>query len=115
MEQSMTVERLEQYRFLRRELDGLRARAMDAPGADCAGMVAYAEAEIARLQRVRELAAELADIEAFIGAIKDIQLRQIIRLRFVGGESWNIVARRVGGQNGQDGVRKRVKRFFASF
>lgn len=110
----MTVERLEQYRFLRHELEELRAQTRDMPGVDCAhiGVVAYADAELTRLQRVREIAAELAAIEAFIGCIKDSQMRLIIQYRFVGGESWSVVAKHIGGRNSRDGVRMMFNRFF---
>ncbi|MDR3091122.1 MAG: hypothetical protein LBU36_02825 [Clostridiales bacterium] len=52
----------------------------------------------------------LADAEDFIGKIPDSETRQIIRLRFVYGKSWQAVATAIG-RSDESYPRKKAARF----
>ena len=54
----------------------------------------------------------LADVEEYICGISDSRVRLIASLRYRDGLSWEDVARRVGGGNTEDSVRKAFTRFF---
>lgn len=58
-----------------------------------------------------ELLETLNEVEIFISSIKDSHMRRIINLRIVEGLSWNNVARRIGGENTEDSVRKAFDRY----
>ena len=60
----------------------------------------------------KELDAEKTEIEDFIAKINDSLVRDILTLRFIGGLSWNEVAKVVGGGNTATNVRLIVRRFF---
>ncbi len=65
-----------------------------------------------RLQRrVDDLMDLRAEILEFVEGIDDSLLRQIIVLRHVNGLSWRQVARKIGGGNTGDSVRKMHDRF----
>lgn len=73
-------------------------------------------AEIADIQQIIEHKQKLAIIEynrltRYIAAVEDSLTRQILRLRYIDGLSWTMVALRVGGSNTGDGCRMLVKRF----
>lgn len=54
---------------------------------------------------------EQAAIEDYIETVADYQVRLILLYRFVDLMSWNQVARRIGGNNTADSVRKICYRF----
>lgn len=58
-----------------------------------------------------EISEMIADVEKFIKEIDDSHLRRIVTLRVVDGLSWNQVAKKMGGGNTEDGVRKTFNRF----
>lgn len=58
-----------------------------------------------------EISEMIADVEKFIKEIDDSHLRRIVTLRVVDGLSWNQVAKKMGGGNTEDGVRKTFDRF----
>ena len=43
--------------------------------------------------------------------LEDSQMRQILLLKYLRGLSWRQVAMGIGGNNTEDGVRKRAERF----
>ena len=53
----------------------------------------------------------LNEIEKFISEIDDSRMRRIISLRFIENMSWNNVARRIGGGNTSETVRKAFYRY----
>jgi hypothetical protein len=71
--------------------------------------------EIADLRTRLEAAIERRTVEragliGYIEAIPDSLTRQIFWLRFIDCLSWGAVARRMGGGNTAEGVRKRIRR-----
>ena len=134
----MTLERLNKYARLRRELEeaenlkavmesavGLKAQVMTglphAPGyknklgniiPKILDDMPLIEAQIESLRReARSLESE---ISGFISAIPDFQTRAIFKLRFLGGFTWAWVARTVGGGNSADTIKKRCYRYLDS-
>ena len=68
--------------------------------------------QIIKKQREKaELEALKTEIEQFIENISDNTIRQILKYKYIRGYSWQRVARVIGGNNTQDGVRKKAKRF----
>lgn len=55
--------------------------------------------------------AEERNLEAFIDSVDDPQIRLILSYRFVDLLSWLQVARKIGGQNTEDSVKKSCYRF----
>lgn len=60
---------------------------------------------------IQEKIEQSIKINAYILAIEDPQLRQIMFLRFVKRLSWQAVANRIGGGNTANGVRMRCNRY----
>lgn len=58
-----------------------------------------------------ELLESLNAVEKFIAGITDSHIRRIVNLRVVEGLPWIAVAKRVGGGNTEDGVKKAFYRF----
>lgn len=58
-----------------------------------------------------ELLETLNSVEEFIASVKDSRMRRIITLRFINSLSWNEVARRIGGGNTEDSIKKAFYRF----
>lgn len=58
-----------------------------------------------------ELLETLNSVEEFIAGVDDSRMRRIITLRFIENLSWNEVARRIGGGNTEDSVKKAFYRF----
>lgn len=135
----MTAEKLKHYRALLAEADrlsrDLRA-AKDMSPAETSDSVASAaefpyslhivridgldweayNRNIQRIQRLRQQALdratqELAEIEEWIATVDDPHIRDIIRYRYIDGFSWQQVARKVGGGNTGDSVRKAHARY----
>jgi hypothetical protein len=53
----------------------------------------------------------IVDAEAFICSVPDSYIRQILRYRYLDGNSWEKVAMRIGGGNTGDGCRMAAERF----
>lgn len=51
------------------------------------------------------------EVEEFIASVDDSRMRRIINLRFIESLSWNDVAKRIGGGNTDETVRKAFYRF----
>ena len=128
----MTLKELSQLYYLNREierdqerLEQLRAR-VSAPGSpNYDGMPKSPSFE----NRLERYIAEMVDLEAIIQAkitqclhernrleryiaeIPDSLTRQIFQLRFINGLTWVQIAYSVGGNNTEEGVRKRVYRY----
>ena len=62
-------------------------------------------------QKKAELEQLKYDIEQFIDKIPDSQMRRIIRYKYIMGYSWAEVAKRIGGNNTRESVRKMSRRF----
>lgn len=58
-----------------------------------------------------ELLETLNSVEEFIASVDDSRMRRIITLRFIENLSWNAVARRIGGGNTEDSIKKAFYRF----
>lgn len=76
-----------------------------AIGAELADVRAQLEALEAQEMR------ELADLVRYIAAVEDAFIGKLLRLRFVEGRTWRDVARKAGGGNTEDSVRKAVFRW----
>ena len=53
----------------------------------------------------------IAEAETFISSVDDSYIRQILRYRYLDGNSWEKVAVRMGGGNTADGCRMAAERF----
>lgn len=62
-------------------------------------------------RRLEELIEKREKIEEYINSIDDSMIRMILTLRYVNGLSWRQVAKRIGGGNTPDSVRKCHDRF----
>ena len=58
-----------------------------------------------------EDAAELHYLRRYIASIDDALTRRIFELRYISGQSWEQVAKSVGGGNTAEAVRKRHNRY----
>lgn len=132
------MERLNQYRHLRREVEALEDEVRDlrekanqviSDTVTASGDFPYAKhtvvvrgqsvrghvrlrQRVEKLERQRQrLENEQDAIEEFVDEIEDSQVRQIMRLRFLQGMSWRQTANRCGGGNAADGVRKKAERY----
>jgi len=65
---------------------------------------------VARRERIKKL---LAEIDDFIDTVEDSDVRLIIQLRYIDGDSWRVVARKVYGYPCEDRARMKITRFFA--
>lgn len=125
----MTMDKLEQYRSLCRELrlwrgaldrrwgnvvtDTVRGSSPHFPYTAHSITITgnKLDREEARYRRRLERCEKLKqEIEDYIDGIGDSQLRQIIHCRYIEGYSWAKTAYVIGGGNTSDGVRMRVKR-----
>ena len=57
-------------------------------------------------KKIEMIASEQLRLETYIASIPDSLTRQIFTARFVDGLSWLMVARRIGGYNTEDSVKK---------
>lgn len=128
----MTLKELSQLYYLNREikmdqqrLEELRAKA-SAPGSpNYDGMpkspiyenrLEFYNAEIIDLEviihaKITQCLHERNRLERYIANIPDSLTRQIFQLRFINGLTWMQVAYSIGGNNTEQGVRKRVYRY----
>ena len=135
----MTRERLDQYialkrevRLLELELQSLQSRSSEivtdvVTGSDASfpynkrkfsisGVCVRDFDHLARRRQMldarrRRAQQEAGEIDAFIDSLEDSQMRQILLLKYLRGLSWRQVAMGIGGNNTEDGVRKRAERF----
>lgn len=131
----MTLERLNTYSRLRRELEqaeNLKAvmEVAAEPGAQVLTGLPHAPGYKNKLGdivpkmmdampllelKIKSLRQELRSLELeidnFIAAIPDFQTRAIFKFRFQGGFTWTWVACNIGGGNTADAVKKRCYRY----
>lgn len=74
--------------------------------------------QLSRYHRQMEAAKEkldtmIVEADAFICGVQDSYIRQILRYRYLDGNSWDKVAMRMGGGNTADGCRMAAERFLA--
>lgn len=67
------------------------------------------------IARRQQLYKQMEEIETFVDGLEDSRLRQIIEYRYVKGMPWNAVAKNVYGYPSGDAARKAVTRFFEKF
>ena len=131
----MTRERLDQYLDLKREIFLLEAEieSLSDKAGEIVTDVVSSSAEfpfskhsvlisglcvrdLERLEARRQLRSErkgrvyreAMEIDRFIDSIEDSQMRQLLSLKYLTGMSWRQVARRLGGKNTEEGVKKRA-------
>ena len=128
----MTIELLNQYRSLQREIKYLekKLRSMEDSALHDSVLSSnsgpdYALHEISvygstakkrkyeKMYKRRKVSAERHrdSIESFIDSAEDSMMRQILTLRFIEGKSWQRVADEVGGNNTENSVKKRCHRY----
>lgn len=128
----MTLQELSQLYWLNREirederrLSELRAEASGVPSPAGDGMPRSSEvhSRVERLaldiitleqiiaEKYARCVAERVRLERFISSITDSVTRQVFTERFVEGRTWAGVARRIGGGNTEDSVKKICYRF----
>lgn len=98
----MQKSELQQIYYINREIANLE------------NMIASSDSEELREERqkrVAELSAARERVERFISTIPDSLTRQIVELRCVKCYKWCEVAKKVGGGNTADGVRKAFNRY----
>ena len=62
-------------------------------------------------ERIEEYKTEKRRIENYINSIDDLHMRYILSLRFIDQMSWRKIARKLGGGNTEDSVKKCCYRF----
>lgn len=80
----------------------------DKVGNAVVAIITYKEMLAQAIQKDVELSMK---INEYILTVEDVQLRQIMFLRFIEHMTWREVAMRIGGGNTEDGVRKRCNRY----
>ena len=136
----MTIQRLEQYTAMRKEIAHLRKRVADltdqTTGRVCDTVKAssrvfpytehmvtvrgYSEKRVARLnsavrtvaRREAWLARELDEIEKWLDTVPDAKTRLLIELYYIDGKTWRAAAQRVYGRPHESTARSCVERFF---
>lgn len=106
----MTNHELSQLRWLEKELASdihhlKELRRADAASKDLADLEETIQAK--RAQR----RCELNRLRRYIDSVEDTQVRFIMTLRYIKGDSWAKVAASVGGGNTAETVRKRCMRY----
>lgn len=128
----MNVEQLKQYQYILGEINDIeneisdlrRKDTMDVvkgsleefPYTSCSVKVCgHNESDVKDLAKMQKRKSELVlmkeEIEDFIEDISDIQVKRILRYKYIKGKTWAEVADRMGGQNSRDSVRMMSKRF----
>lgn len=136
----MTLELLEQYTDLRKEVADLASRcerakervktrsravvqasaaeypyvkhSVTVKGYDLRRMGAWGRLERLYRRRYLSLMLQLEEIEAWLGTVEDSKVRQIVRHHYIDGKTWAAAARRVYGHPCEDAARMRVQRYF---
>lgn len=101
----MTKRRLEEYRQTKREIEEERERIAQVRSSK--GRIIAHEIE----RKITNLEKRQIEIERFVSAIEDSLIRRIVVARYIEGRSWAGVARKLGGGNTSDGVRKTWERW----
>ena len=96
----MTRKQLEEYRSVRREIAEEKARVAEIRSGKSKAIAREIDRKLNRLER------QQAEVERFIGTIDDSLVRRIAVARYIECRSWEGVARKLGGGNTSDGVRK---------
>lgn len=128
----MTVKELKQYQSLKEEIQDIEAEISELKNIKVTDVVKasysdfpYTEHSVKvygndehvldliaeKRQKKAELEQLKYDIERFIDNIPDSQTRRIIRYKYIRGCSWAEVAKRIGGNNTRESVRKMSRRF----
>ena len=128
----MNVEKLKQYQYILGEINdidteisALKAKnTMDIvkgsldefPYTSCSVKVCgHNESDVKSLAKMQKRKSELVqmkdEIENFIDNISDIQVKRILRYKYIKSKTWAEVADFMGGQNTRDSVRMMSKRF----
>ena len=68
------------------------------------------DAEKKKQNKLMELKEKYKSLELFIYSIEDLQLRNIFCMRFIKCMRWRSIARKIGGNNTEDSVKKMVYR-----
>lgn len=135
----MTIERLEQYCSMKKEIDEIRAKVDRLKSGEhefvadtvrgsteknpsnrvirIYGISIKKQDKINRLfailsQREEKLVEELTEIEIFISSVADSEIRRIIDYYYLQNKSWNGTAIKVYGTPCGDRARKKIERFF---
>lgn len=129
----MTLQRLNQYRAIKREIPDLKKRikkqkqqigafssvmgsspeppyTLHSIPVDSASFADMSETLAIMQKRLRRITRQRKEIESYIDGIEDSQLRQIFQLRFVDGLPWENVTIEIGGGNAEKSVKQRVYR-----
>lgn len=128
----MSIEELNQYRSVVREIEEVRTRLEKSKVCQTVvgsqqefpfvkrsikvGGITHSDENAFALYRLRKLKSSKREIESFVCAIHDSIVRRAVELRYIVGEkrpSWEWVARRIGGGNSADSIRKSVTRYLA--
>lgn len=104
----MTNRELKQYHQLKLEIDeeAQRVSSMRSENAKRAATVVD--------RKLKRLYAQQARIERYIADIDDPLVRRIMVARYIECQSWEGVARKLGGRNTAESVRKICERWFKS-
>ncbi len=101
----MTKSELKRFMELKREIAEERVR-VESLRSDKSLRVA---AELDR--KIKRLEIQQARIEKFISGIDDPLVRRAMVAKYIEGRSWSGVARKLGGNNTEEGVRKICERW----
>ena len=137
--EKMTVERLDQYLSLKKEIrdleeqyrnlcaskdkmvsDSVSGSMAEYPyirqvvkiqGLDVVDQERRARMAARAKERKEACEREVEAIDLWVGSLQDSRIRRIIMLKYILGKSWVQVAHQVGGDNTADGVRMAFSRF----
>lgn len=104
-----------QHARVRGSMDGWPyvERSFTVTGMSKARSKALTESLIRYSQLEAEIAAKLREIEDWIATVGDARVRRILRLRYVDGKSWRMVAQKVYGSPAyESAAKKRIYRLF---
>lgn len=127
----MTKKELSQLYYLNKEIKQQRQRLkeLETAATSCTVRITGMPSGAADGDKVSRYAAEIADLKGliecniqkcwyelnrlnrYIDTIDDSLIRQIFRLRYVSGMTWQKVAKNMGGNNTADSVKKYCYRF----
>ena len=66
-------------------------------------------------QNIKECIRELVRLKEYISSIDDSLIRQIILYRYESNLTWQQIAKKIGGNNSAESLRKRLYRHFNKF
>ena len=130
----MTIKELSQVRYITKEIESDRRRLTEletkanntvsslsaVPGggsvSDKVGLYASEIADLKAVIQANETRClkEKARLMRIINEAPDSQLREILKLRFIDCNTWNVVADKIGGNNTDNSVRKKAIRYIES-